>query len=78
MNLPLLTMRWSLILLNEFLPTNWDRRIFSGERKSKNVVLNTQLKKAKKYTRLVRWVINNDEKDYLSENYIDNFYLKSF
>ncbi len=77
-NLPLLTMRWSLILLNEFLPNNWERRVFSGEKKSKNVILNTQLKKARKYTSLVRWVIANDENYYLSENYIDNFYLKSF
>ncbi|MBL42348.1 MAG: hypothetical protein CMM49_06810 [Rhodospirillaceae bacterium] len=78
LNLPLLSMRWSLILLNEFLPNNWERRVFSGEKKSRATVLKNQLKKARKYTRLVRWSINSDEKNFLSENYIDNFYLKSF
>ncbi|PPR79039.1 MAG: hypothetical protein CFH01_00650 [Alphaproteobacteria bacterium MarineAlpha2_Bin1] len=78
LNLPLLSMRWSLILLNEFLQNNWERRVFSGEKKLRTTILKNQLKKARKYTRLVRWSINNDKKNFLSENYIDNFYLKSF
>ncbi len=77
-NLPLLSMRWALILLNEFIPSNWERRIFAGEKKSRNTILKHQLKKAKKYTRLVKWSLNVDEKNILSKNYIDNFYLKSF
>ncbi len=78
MNLPLYAMRWALILLNEFIPNNWDRRVFSGEKNSKDIILQNQITKAKKYTRLVRWTINSKKQNYLSKNYIDNFYLKSF
>ena len=66
------------ILLNEFLTENWNRRVFSGETNSRKIILSRQISKAKKYTRLVRWSINSNEQSYLSNNYIDNFYLKSF
>jgi hypothetical protein len=45
--LPLYAMRWAMILLNEFLPERWARRVMAGARGDRNVILEAQLVKAR-------------------------------
>jgi hypothetical protein len=44
---PLYAVRWSLIMLNEFLPERWARRRFAGASAGLEQVLRTQLEKAR-------------------------------
>ena len=44
--LPLYALRWTMILLNEFLPERWQRRVLAGYRGDRSVMLRTQLQKA--------------------------------
>jgi hypothetical protein len=43
---PLLGLRWTLILLNEFLPERWRHRVEAGETRDRDGVLQAQLAKA--------------------------------
>lgn len=45
--LPLYAMRWAMILLNEFLPERWARRVMAGARGDRSVILEAQLAKAR-------------------------------
>jgi hypothetical protein len=45
--LPLYALRWSQILLNEFLPECWEQRVAAGNRGSHGAMLALQLTKAK-------------------------------
>jgi Phosphotransferase enzyme family len=45
--LPLYALRWTMILLNEFLPDRWQRRVLAGTRGDRASVLRHQLKKAR-------------------------------
>jgi hypothetical protein len=45
--LPLYALRWSMILLNEFLPERWARRILAGVEGEREQALNRQLAKAR-------------------------------
>lgn len=44
---PLYALRWSLIVLNEFLPERWARRVAAGELRKREVVEDQQLEKAR-------------------------------
>jgi hypothetical protein len=44
---PALGLRWCMILLNEFLPERWFRRIYAGEKADRAEVLDRQLGKAR-------------------------------
>ena len=44
--LPLYALRWTMILLNEYLPDRWQRRVLAGFRGERSVVLRRQLDKA--------------------------------
>ncbi len=44
--LPLFGLKWCMILLNEFLRTDYERRQFAGESKDRRIVLEQQLDKA--------------------------------
>lgn len=44
---PLYAIRWSMILLNEFLPERWQAKVFSGETESWEVAKHRQLTKAR-------------------------------
>jgi len=44
--LPLYTLRWTMILLNEYLPDRWQRRLLAGFRGERPAVLAQQLEKA--------------------------------
>lgn len=46
-SLPLYALRWTMILLNEFLPERWARRVMAGVQEDRAVVLKTQLEKAR-------------------------------
>ena len=46
-SLPLYAMRWTMILLNEFLPERWTRRVMAGADGDRDVILKTQLAKAR-------------------------------
>lgn len=46
-SLPLYALRWTMILLNEFLPERWARRVMAGVQEDRAVVLKTQLDKAR-------------------------------
>lgn len=43
---PLYGLRWSLIVLNEFLPIRWERRVIAGNEAEREVVLDNQLRKS--------------------------------
>jgi hypothetical protein len=43
---PLYGLRWALIVLNEFLPEVWDRRVAAGQAADRSAVLERQLAKA--------------------------------
>jgi len=46
---PLFALKWCMILLNEFIPHDLERRIFSGEKNDeRNVLKKRQLLKAEK------------------------------
>jgi hypothetical protein len=44
--LPLYALRWTMILLNEYLPDRWQRRVLAGFRGERSLVLRRQLDKA--------------------------------
>jgi hypothetical protein len=44
---PLYGIRWALIVLNEFLPSLWERRVFAGTRPDRAAVKDAQLEKAR-------------------------------
>ena len=44
--LPLYALRWTMILLNEYLPERWQRRLLAGFRDERSTVLRRQLDKA--------------------------------
>jgi len=46
-SLPLYALRWTMILLNEFLPERWARRVMAGIRGDRAAILNAQLDKAR-------------------------------
>jgi hypothetical protein len=46
--LPLYALRWTMILLNEFLPERWARRVLAGRRGNRSAILQTQLDKARR------------------------------
>lgn len=46
-SLPLYALRWTMILLNEFLPERWARRVMAGVQDDRADVLKTQLEKAR-------------------------------
>ena len=48
---PLFGLRWALIVLNEFLPDRWRRRIAAGARESWEVAKQSQLARAHEYLR---------------------------
>jgi len=43
---PVYGLRWALIILNEFIPAGWQRRIAAGETTERHIVLERQLAKA--------------------------------
>jgi len=45
--LPLYALRWTMILLNEFLPDRWARRVVAGRGGDRSVILQAQLGKAR-------------------------------
>jgi hypothetical protein len=47
--LPLFGLRWVLILLNEFIPERWQRRVLAGETGSWNGVKARQLASAREF-----------------------------
>ncbi|MBF0425577.1 MAG: aminoglycoside phosphotransferase family protein [Magnetococcales bacterium] len=47
--LPVFGLVWCLILLNEFLPERWQRRLLAGEQRSRDAVLRQQLQRARAY-----------------------------
>lgn len=49
--LPLYALRWTMILLNEFLPERWARRVLAGHCGERAAILQTQLDKAQKMLR---------------------------
>jgi hypothetical protein len=51
-SLPLYAMRWTMILLNEFLPERWARRVMAGTRGDRSAILQAQLDKAWRMVRL--------------------------
>jgi hypothetical protein len=54
---PALGLRWCLIMLNEFLPERWIRRIYAGEKADRAQVLARQLEKARSnLARVVRFM----------------------
>jgi hypothetical protein len=55
--LPLYAMRWAMILLNEFLPERWARRVMAGARGDRDAILKAQLGKARA---MVTWVENGE------------------
>jgi len=58
---PLYGLRWVLIILNEFLPTVWGRRIHAQKQvmKDREKILEEQLEKAQDYCRLVQYFLEN-------------------
>jgi len=50
-SLPLYAMRWTMILLNEFLPERWARRVMAGTRGDRSAILRAQLDKARRMVR---------------------------
>ena len=50
---PLYAIRWSLIVLNEFLPAKWQQRRYAGEFDDRNSILSTQLAKARHFIKSV-------------------------
>jgi hypothetical protein len=46
-SLPLYALRWTMILLNEFLPERWARRVFAGRGCERSTILEAQLGKAR-------------------------------
>ena len=46
--LPLYGLRWTLILLNEFLPERWQARAFAGQLQDRDAILEIQLGKAER------------------------------
>jgi hypothetical protein len=52
-SLPLYAMRWTMILLNEFLPDRWARRVMAGARGDHSAILKTQFDKARAMIRRV-------------------------
>jgi len=46
-SLPLYALRWTMILLNEFLPERWARRIMAGAGADRDAILQAQLNKAR-------------------------------
>ncbi|MDC0074444.1 hypothetical protein OAK17_06295 [Alphaproteobacteria bacterium] len=71
---PLFILRWSLIVLNEFIPLNWERRKFSGQSDSKEKILKIQLQKSKKFIQQAHLSLEKDMFNIDDENYLDNFY----
>ena len=57
---PLYGLRWALIILNEFLPNVWERRMYASTQvvKDREKTLEEQLKKAKKYCYLVKSLLD--------------------
>ena len=51
---PLVGLRWCAILMNEFLPERWARRVFAGEKRDREAVLQDQLDKAHRMLDRVR------------------------
>ena len=47
-SLPLYALRWTMILLNEYLPERWQRRVRAGFRGERSTLLANQLEKAKR------------------------------
>ena len=47
-SIPLFGLRWCLILLNEYLPGRWERRVFADQGIDRENVLKVQLEKARK------------------------------
>jgi hypothetical protein len=45
--LPLYALRWTMILLNDFLPERWQRRVLAGNQHDRSVILQGQLQKAR-------------------------------
>jgi hypothetical protein len=45
--LPLYALRWTMIMLNEFLPERWQRRVLAGQGGDRSSVLESQLGKAR-------------------------------
>jgi hypothetical protein len=45
--LPLFAVRWTMILLNEFMPERWTRRVMAGANADRSTILKTQLEKAR-------------------------------
>lgn len=51
--LPLYALRWTMIVLNPFLPERWDRLAFAtGGEVDREIILARQLEKARRFTRL--------------------------
>ena len=50
---PLYAIRWSLIVLNEFLPTKWQQRRYAGESVDRMSILSAQLAKARHFIKSV-------------------------
>jgi hypothetical protein len=50
-SLPLYALRWTMILLNEFLPERWMRRVLAGRHGDRPAILQTQLDKARRMLR---------------------------
>jgi hypothetical protein len=50
-SLPLYALRWTMILLNEFLPERWARRVMASRGGDRVLILQTQLDKARKMLR---------------------------
>jgi hypothetical protein len=47
-SLPLYALRWTMILLNEFLPERWARRVLAGSAGERSEILTLQLQKARR------------------------------
>ncbi len=51
-SLPLYALRWTVILLNEFLPERWARRVMAGGSGDRSAILRAQLDKARRMVRI--------------------------
>lgn len=57
--LPLFGLKWCMILLNEFLRTDYERRQFAGENEDQTVILEQQLGKARAMLQTARHYADN-------------------
>ena len=76
----LFALKWSLILLNEFIPEIWDVRVHAYPLRLKNhdIILNNQLEKSKIYFKKAKEIIDNEKTTNLFSKSEKIFISKSY